>query len=156
MGSQKAIDRIIEAARAFSEGVASCHAAPYNSADYQDAYNRLNRLRERYIKEKSSLDPSEQQALAKVFEDDRFIEGMLNIRQVGEHVKHRTGAVLRTTSNAPIILFAEVSAGSMFAGAVVQLRDTAGQLHVTNHLRNLEEAEKKVKRALSRATDNTP
>jgi hypothetical protein len=156
MGSQKAIDRIVDDARAFSDGVVRCHATPFNAADFEDAYNRLSRLRDRYLKDKFSLDLSEQQALAKVFEDDKFIEGMLNIRQVGEHVQHRTGAVLRTTSNAPIILFSEVSAGSMFAAPVVHLRDAAGQLHLTDHLRNLEEAEKRVQRALARAMNKLP
>lgn len=134
----------------FSEGIDRCRtAATFNAADWQDAYNRLNRLRDRYLNEKLSLIPSELTALAKVFEQDAFIEGLLNIRVIGEHVQKRTPPVIPLYTNTPITLHAETSAGAVFKGPIVTLHDTKGQPHQTDHLRNLEEAESRIRRALA-------
>ena len=85
-----ALTRILNDARDFFDKVEQLkRAAPLNPADVRDAYGRLNRLRERYIKEREerALDPDEVKALAKAFEEDVFIKAMLNARQISEHVQ---------------------------------------------------------------------
>jgi len=136
----------------FSEGIERCRkATTFNAADWQDAYNRLNRLRDRYLNEKPNLTPSELTALAKVFEQDTFIEGLLNIRVIGEHVQKRTPPVIPLYTNTPIVLHAETSAGAVFNGPIVTLHDTKGQPHQPDHLCNLDEAETRIHRALAHA-----
>ena len=153
----EAFDRILPYVQAFSEGIDRCRSATkFSAADWEDAYNRLNRLRDRYTHEEPNLDPSERQALQKVFEQDLFIKGLLDIRQIGEHVQKRTNPEIRLFTNAPIYMPVETSAGAFFASPTVRLPDTSGDLHLTDHLRNLEEAEQRVKRAVSRATIKQP
>lgn len=152
----EALNRILPYALAFSEGVDRCRTATaFKAADWQDAYNRLSRMRDRYIHERSNLDPSELQALIKVFEEDTFIQGLLNIRQIGEHVQMRKEPVIRLMTNAPFPLVAETSAGSVFAGPVVTLQGPKGQVNPTDHLQNLTEAESRIQRAFTRATNAT-
>ena len=142
---------------AFSGGIERCRTATtFNAADWQDAYNRLNRLRDRYIKEKANLALSEQTALAKVFEDDIFIKCLLNIRLIGEHVQKRTPPVIPLYTNTPITMPVETSAGAMFDAPIVRLYDTKGQLCQTDHLHNLEEAESRIRHALARAKNTQP
>jgi hypothetical protein len=148
----EALTRILDDARAFSAGIARCRTSPFNAADWEDAYNTLHRLRERYLTENPTLDPLERDALAKVFEDDLFIKGLLHLRQVGEHVRYRQGVVLRTRTNQPILLNVAASAGSAFAAPVVRLPDVSGQIRPIDHLANLEEAEKRIQRVFDRAT----
>ena len=62
---------------------------------------------------RSRLTLKELQALQKVFEDDTSIAGMMEVRQVAEHVIRRDGPVIRTVSNVPIQLTAESSALAM-------------------------------------------
>ncbi len=50
--------------------------------------------------EKENLTAPQQAPLRKVFEDDPFIEGMMDFRQVAEHVIRRGGPLIRTTSDA--------------------------------------------------------
>jgi len=148
----EALDRILPYAHSFSELIERCrHDPTFNAADWQDAYNRLNRLRDRYNHEKSNLDHSERQALIKVFEEDAFIEGLLHIRQIGEHVQMRSEPVIRSMTNAPIPICVETSALGFFQAPVVRVPDTTGQLHSINHLQNLKEAEKRIQRALDSA-----
>jgi hypothetical protein len=71
---------------------------------------------------------------------------------VGEHVVRPKGAVLRTPANQPLYLAVATSAGAAFAARIVKLPDTSGNLHSTDHLANLEEAEKRIQRAFDRAT----
>lgn len=147
-------DRIEAYFAAFSEIIERCRTAPtFNPADCQDAYNRLSRLRDRYLKEKPHLTPSEQAALAKVFENDHFIEGLLNIRQIGEHVQKRTPATIPVYTTTPITIPVETSAGSLFDGPIVILSDTQGRKHPTDHFQNLAEAQTRIARALARAKD---
>jgi hypothetical protein len=54
-------------------------ALPYLKPLTGKTPNRLSRMRDRYMHEKSNLDSTERRALAKVFEEDVFIEGLLNI-----------------------------------------------------------------------------
>lgn len=141
---------------AFSEGIERCRTATtFNAADWQDAYNRLNRLRDRYVNEKPNLTPSEKAALTKVFEQDTFIEGLLNIRLIGEHVQKRTPPVIPLHTNTPITMPVETSAGAIFDAPIVRLPDTKGQLYQTDHLRNLEEGESRISRALARAKNTS-
>jgi hypothetical protein len=147
-----ALTRILDDARAFSAGIARCRTSPFNAADLQDAYNRLSGLRDRYHNERPDLDLSERDALDKVFDHDPYIKGLLQLRQVGEHVVRHKGAVLRTPANQPLYLAVATSAGAAFAAPIVKLPDTSGNLHSTDHLANLEEAEKRIQRAFDRAT----
>jgi hypothetical protein len=155
----EALEKIRDYAQDFSELVERfrCRSTigTFKAADWEDAYNRLSRLRERYIREKSYLDPSERQALTKVFEEDTFIEGLLHIRQIGEHVQisGREPVVIRSLTNAPITICVETSALGFFHAPIVRVHDeTTGQLHSISHLQNIEEAEENIQRALDRVT----
>ena len=156
----EALDKIIESMRAFSDGIARCRTTTFAAADMQDAYNRLNRLRDRYLHEKRNrtLDAIEEQALRKVFEEDRFIQGMLDGRQIGEHVQKSSGQhpVILLTKNSPIALCVETSAGSFFAGLITTARDTQGMVYSINHLEQLGEAENRIQRSLERAQKSSP
>ena len=99
------------------------------------------------------LESMSDRLLDKVFDKDTFIRGLLDLRQVGEHVRNRNGAVLRTSQNQPICLDIQTSARSAFAAPIVNLVDTSGNIHSTNHIGNLEEAEKRIQRAFTHATN---
>ena len=160
-----ALERIEQYAQDFREGVARCAAASmFKMADVLDAYNRLNRLRDRYRYEACRLTPSERHALTKVFDDDVFIRGMLEARQIGEHVtQRRPGPVtIRTVGNAPIDFDCKSSSAlAYFAGPLVEMPDVDGQSHDINHLEQLREAEKRITRQCSeharhRVSTHTP
>lgn len=144
--------RIDEDFKAFRDAVARCQSASaFKRADLQDAYARLARVRERYLKEKTVLAASEQRALAKVFDDDTFFQGMMDLRQVGEHVVKRTGPTVRTLGNAPIELDCQTSARSAFGAPEVTLTDTRGDSHRIEHLQLLQEADRRIQIALRNA-----
>ena len=151
----EAFNIIVRYFNEFSRGVDTYLVTqPYDPAVCKDAYNRLSRLRDRYVSEKARLGPSERAALAKVFEDDPFIEGMMDARQIGEHVtKRQNDAVIRTISNAPIFLTAESSALAVFDGPIIKLPDTNQTTHTVNHTEQLIEARKRVKAAIDRASN---
>lgn len=158
-----ALDRILSYAHDFFELVERSRCrntiGTVTAADWEDTYNRLSRLRDRYIHEKPNLETSERRELSKVFEEDVFIEGLLQIRQIGEHVQKRGDEpiVIRLLTNAPITICVETSALRFFQAAIVRVTDeTTGQLHFISHLQNLEEAEKRVRAALNRAMNNPP
>jgi hypothetical protein len=117
---------------------------------------RGRRLRDRYVAEGRNLTPSEHQALSKVFEKDAFIQGMIDARQIGEHVTNRGGAVIRTTSNVPIPLDFETSAMSYYAAPRVRVADVEGQPQDVNHLERLQEAQKRIDAAILRARSGAP
>ena len=152
-----ALERIEEYAQAFRDGVARCAASEFNKFDVMDAYTRLTRLRDRYREEakKGRLTPSEHRALSKVFEHDSFIEGMANIRQIGEHVIKRDAdavVTIRTADNAPIRFDAvQSSAMAVFAGPLVRLPDEHERLHEIDHLAQLRHAEQRIAAAIQRA-----
>ncbi len=152
-----ALKRIEEYAQPFRDGIARCEAAAaFNMADWIDAYNRLARLRDRYDAEKDHLTPSERQALSKVFDNDVFIKGMIAVRQIGEHVTKRGGAVITTTGNAPISLDVETSAMAYYAAPRVKVADVKGQPQEVNHLERLQEAQKRIDAAILRARSGSP
>ncbi len=120
--------------------------------DLLDAYARLVRLRNRFKAEKHDLNPAALAALSKVFEHDTFIKGMINIRQIGEHVKkHGDELVIWTTGTAPITLDAESSAMAFFSASTVFLNDTDGNPHRLDHLEMLKETEKRIAAAMTKA-----
>ncbi len=148
----EAFERVEGYYMAFRDGIARCQNAPcFIAADWQDAYARLARLRERYCFEAPSLSKSERNALSKVFEHDTFIEGMMNLRQIAEHVQKRTDLVIRTTNNVPIALASGSSALAVFGAAIAKLSDTSGKLHDFDHLRSLREAERRIASAMVKA-----
>jgi hypothetical protein len=138
----------------FCQSVEVCRAAAaasYRSLDWKAAYSALGRMRDRYRHERGGLALGEQTALKKVFENDAFIEGLMDFRQVGEHVIRRGGPVIRTISNAPVRLTVESSAMAVFAGPVVVLPDITGAEHTIDHLKLLQEALRRIGAALERA-----
>ena len=150
------LDRILDDKRDFSAAITRCKNVTFNSADVKDAYNRLSRLVDRYHHEKDNrtLDSGEEQALHKVFEDDVFIKGMLDGRQIGEHVVKREGRgqpVIYLKGNIPVPLVAQTSAGGLFAEPIYIVPDDQGT--EVNHLDQLTEAEKRVEKAFTRATN---
>ena len=148
----EAFQRIESYFEDFRTAVEKCRTAgDFIAADWQDTYARFARLRNRYLKEKDNLKPSELQALSKVFEYDTFTEGMMEIRNVGEHVAKRVDFTIRTTSNAPITLSIESSARAFFTASTVFLDDTDGKKHRVDHLEMLSEMEKRIDSAITRA-----
>jgi hypothetical protein len=144
---------------AFRSRLDECRAADaadtYVAADWQDNYARLARLRDRYREEKRHLNRAAQKALSKVFEEDTFIEGMMHIRAVLEHVTKRCDLAIRTTENASISLNPETSARAMFSATVVNLTDVNGRPFRLDHLEMLEEAERRIGAAMTRAAEGT-
>jgi hypothetical protein len=151
-----ALKTIEECFQEFRRGIARCEAATaFDRADLLDAQNRLNRLRDRYVAKTNNLTTLEHEALSKVFDQDVFIKGMLDGRQIGEHVKKRGGAIIRTTANAPIELHAETSAMSYFRDWRVEVSDVKGRPHEVDHLKNLKEAEMRIDAAIRTARSAT-
>ena len=149
-----ALERIETYFREFCEGVENCLKAEFfDRGDLLDAYSRLARLRDRFSAEaeKGNLDPAALRALAKVFENDVFIRGMMNLRQVAEHVTKK-GSVLEiwTTSNAPVSLDSQSSAASVFSSLGVTLTDVTGSPFRLEHPKMLREAEKRITNAMGR------
>ena len=150
--SSEAFQRIEGYFGAFRTAIDSCRmTGTFLAADWQDAYARLARLRDRYMKEKPQLTRAELEALSKVFEQDTFTEGMMDIRQVGEHVRKRGDLVIRTTSNAPITLSAESSAMALFSASTVFLNGTDGNPQRVDHLEMLEEMKKRIAATMTKA-----
>lgn len=150
-GMTEALARIEQDFEAFRDAVVRCRSAVvFRRADLQDAYGRLARVRDRYLKEKDALDPSERPALEKAMESDTFFRGMMDFRQVGEHVTKRRELTIRTVDNVPIHLDFDTSAMAAFAAPIVTLPDTQGVQHRIDHLKLLNEAEKRIGAALGR------
>jgi hypothetical protein len=145
--------RVLKDFEEFCQSVENCRAVSSSKpVELKAAYGALSRLRERYKLEKDNLDDGERTALKKVFEDDVFMEGLMDIRQIAEHVIKRKDPVIYTTGNAPITLLAKTSAGVMFAGSSVTVYDTSGSPHRVDHLNNLETAERRIRGSIARAT----
>ena len=149
----EALERIDEYFKEFRDAVNDCRlAGSFRAADWKEAYGALGRLRDRYLHEKENLTPEQQAPLQKVFEEDVFIRGMMEVRQVSEHVvRSEPGPLIRTTGNAPIQLTVESSAMAVFAAPVVVLCDILNMPHTVNHLQMLEEAERRIGAAVARA-----
>ena len=64
----EALTRIFDDARAFSVAIARCRNSPFNTAELEDAANRLRQLLDRDHEEMPNLGPSERASLARVFE----------------------------------------------------------------------------------------
>jgi hypothetical protein len=138
----------------YCQGVENCRAAdPATPVVLKAAYGALHRLRDRYEHEKKGLDEKERMALEKVFEHDVFIKGLMNIRQIGEHVIHRKGATLFTLANTQFTLPVQTSAGMMFASRLVTVDDTNGVRHTVDHLKYLAEAERRIGKAIARGIE---
>jgi hypothetical protein len=136
--------------------VEACRSAEsFRPIDWKAAYGALGRVRERFLHEKKNLAPAQQAALQKVFEEDVFIKGMMALRQVSEHVTHvrrdAPGPRISTIQNAPIQLTVESSAAAAFSVAVPVLRDVMNKPHAIDHLKMLEEAQRRICAALVRA-----
>ena len=148
------LDRIAAYFVEFKQSIENCrNGSAFRSADWKEAYGALGRLRERYGFEKENLTAPQQAPLRKVFEDDPFIEGMMDFRQVAEHVIRRGGPLIRTTSNAPIQLNEGSSAMGVFAAPVVTLHDVEKVPRRIDHLAMLEEAERRIATALAKARE---
>ena len=148
----EALERIAKDFEDFCQSVEACRSAEaFRPVDWKSAYGALGRLRDRYSHEKDNLAAEELSALQKVFDNDTFMEGMMHFRQVSEHVIKRGGAQITTTKNVPIQLTVESSAMAVFAGPVVVLPDIKRERHTIDHLKMLEEAQRRISAALARA-----
>jgi hypothetical protein len=147
-----ALKRVEADFEAFRDALRRCQSgADARPADMQDAYARLSRVRERYFKEKEGLAPPERRALAKTLEEDVFIKGMMELRQVSEHVTKRGELTIRSVDNAPIELDCETSAMAAFAAPQVTLPDIHGAPHRLDHFKQLAQAETRIAAALRKA-----
>jgi hypothetical protein len=153
----EALDRIVLYFDEFCQAVNDCRTAnSFRSADWKEAYGALGRLRDRYLHEEKNLAPSQQAALSKVFDNDTFIEGMMDFRQVSEHVIRREpGPLVRTPANAPIQLTVESSAMAVFSAPIVTLPDVNKIRRTINHLDWLAEAERRIGAALQKARSSS-
>ena len=92
-----------------------------------------------------------------MFDRDRFIDGMLTLRQIGEHViqEKRPGRTKRfqitIEGNRPIDLDHETSAMGAFPGQEATVYDIYGTPYRINHLQRLRDAETRIRRALEKA-----
>ncbi len=78
-------------------------------------------------------------------------KGMMNIRQVAEHVRKRDDElVIWTRANEPITLDSESSAMAMFSASRVTLTDITGSPYTLDHLQMLRESEKRITSAMSK------
>jgi hypothetical protein len=152
MTDTTALDRIATYYEEFRQSVERCCSAKtFMAGDWKGAYDALYRLKERYRHEKGNLTREQRAALYKAFEDDAFIGGMMELRQVGTHVARREGPTIYTTGNAPITLTAESSAMAVFGGPIVRLLDNAGKPHTLDHAQRLQAAERRIGDALVKA-----
>lgn len=151
----EAFQRIEAYFEEFCRGLARCLGEePFDRADLFDIYARLSRLRDRFTEEKErrNFHPAELAALSKVFEDDRFIEGMMNMRQVAEHVRKRGEKFdIWTKDNAPISLNPDSSAMESFSAYRVTLTTMTGNQFHLDHLKRLEEAKRRIAAAMRTA-----
>jgi hypothetical protein len=126
------LERVTAYFEEFRESVNGCRSADsFKLGNWKGAYGALGRLRDRYLHEKGELTSAQRAARQKVFENDTFIEGMMELRQVGEHVIRRGEPLIRTTGNAPIRLTVETSAMAVFAAPIVVLRDVKNTPHTS-------------------------
>jgi hypothetical protein len=149
----EALERIAAYFVEFCRSVDDCRrsADPFRSEQWKGAQSALGRLRNRYLREKRYLSSAEQVALRKVFEEDVFIKGMMQLRQVAEHVILPEGPLIYTIGNAPVQLTADSSALAVFADAIVRLPDNKGVFHTIDHLQRLEETGRRISRAFVQA-----
>jgi len=96
------------------------------------------------------LSPAENAALSRVFYDDAFIEGMGRVRGIADHVE--TGeTVLRHTDGSAFTITAATSSAVLFASRLVYLTDKEGVRQPWDHLKQLTEAERRIRKAFARA-----
>ena len=111
----------------FQASVEACRSADDASRPerLKNAYGALHRLRDRYRREKKQkrLSPWQQPPLEKVFEKDKFIESMMRIRQVSEHVVASEPSSFRTPDNVPL------GRRGSFGGRDVRCADRDGARH---------------------------
>ena len=140
----EALERIRVDFRHFSDLIAHCRTTPFNAAKVNDAYARLNRIRERYMHEKynRTLDAIEAQAFHKVFEDDVFIKFVRDGR-------HRAGHVTKRSGGGPVIYVK----AAFFSDYNYKVFDTQGHVTFVNHLDQLDEAKKRIESAFAHATN---
>lgn len=156
VGGPNSFARIERDWQAFCKKAEQCQSATtFDEDDYRDAISRLSRLRERCLKEMPSLTKPQAAALAKVFEKDPFIKGLMNgPRQISEHVQKRkteSGITIYTPDNTPIELDCETSAAGFFMTSLVFVSDIHAEQHRINHLQNLAVAKKRIGQALDNA-----
>jgi hypothetical protein len=131
-------------------------ATVFNRKDCRDAYAGASRVRDRFKEEekRGDMTPGGRKVLSNVFNENVFTKGMMQIRQVGEHVVQNTDFTIRTPHGAPIILPATVSAMAMFSNFTVTLNDTTGRTHQINHCIWLSELDKSFRKALEKAENS--
>ena len=132
--------------------IEKCRAAPsFDPEDWKNAYSSLGRVRERYLEENPLLTDSEREALRNVFEEDKFTRGMMEIRQVAEHIQRKQSFIVWTPDRQPWTFEVESSARAFFASATPIVRDSAGILRHIEHLKWLEAWEGAVAKAIDKA-----
>jgi hypothetical protein len=148
-------ERIEKAFEDFRSKVEHCRdPAKSDMADIQDAYDRLNRLRNRFKYEAHiahSLDSAEMDALQKVFEKNAFIEGMCKNSVIGRHVMG--DPLLYDINYVPFELAVGVSGATVFVKRRVSVPDTKGESHDIDHLKSLSQAVECIGRAIAKAKD---
>jgi hypothetical protein len=144
------LKRIEKEILAFSDEVAQCQDTD-DMAVIQDAYHRLNVAWSRYGVEKETLRRPARNAFGKVFERDKFMEGMGEVRGISEHILPKDGTVLTYPDGSNFRITSASSAAAMFANPRPVLIDADGKERRWDHPRHLAEAERRMTRALGRA-----
>ena len=152
--SSEALQRIEKVFRDFRAAIERCRKSqPGEPADLQDAYSRLARLRERYEREKDhrNLNQTELEPLSNVFVHNKFIEGLMNIRNVGDHVEMHENFFVSTPDMQIWDFEVGSSAFAFFSGPAPNVVDIAGVSRRIDHVNWLGEAEKLIDRAIVKA-----
>jgi hypothetical protein len=148
------LERIAAEVDAFRRSLDDCRGStdPFiRSERLKKAHIALGTLWNRYKHEKEYLNSGQRVALEKVFEKYKFIQGMMELRRVAEHVTLPEGPLIYTIGNAPVQLTPESSALAVFAAPIVRLPDDKGTIHEVDHLQRLEVAERRIGDALAKA-----
>ena len=155
----EALKRIRDDFEAFCEAIDRCRTSDgIGPETFKDAYASAARVRERYLKEREHLTRPVIGDLDNVFCDGYFTKGMMQMRNVAEHVKLerpfqiviRLGSPFQIDSHQykPIELSADSSALTLFPGRWVDLKDTSGNQHQMDHLKQLDELKRRISKAL--------
>jgi len=134
----------------------------FKPADFKNAYAALTHLQARFEHEsnRDSLTPHQLKMLRNVFEENDFMIGMFEVRQIAEHITKSSdgGPVVRLyATGMRIELPVETSVESFFGKPVLILADVHGKVWYDDpydHAKQLAKAEQHLKRAIQRASED--
>lgn len=124
------------------------------------AYEGLYKLIQRIKKELLSGDLNKLElSVCHSICDDRYLNGLLELRTVGTHIKSDTAKKkeyirLYDPSGQPIEIDSDVSAGPVFAESIFRKGKSFSSKVTINHLQNLKTAKERIGKMLSTLSSN--